>query len=90
MRLLRKQILLNEKEIRADNRLGQIQTMHEANEGRLLDFQAAMANFTPCEKNYSRSFNSTQGKALLLEPRSIRHQERVEDLFYLLFKRTSG
>lgn len=27
------------------------------------------------------------GTALIMEPRTIRHQERVEDLFYLLFRR---
>jgi hypothetical protein len=30
------------------------------------------------------------GKTLIMEPRTIRHQERVEDLFYLLFRRTGA
>jgi len=32
--------------------------------------------------------NVKAGQALIMEPRTIRHQERVEDLFYLLFRRT--
>ncbi|HRP70275.1 MAG TPA: hypothetical protein PLY93_12135 [Turneriella sp.] len=64
--------------------------MYELNEGRLLDFQTALKKQPSICETYNVHSAIERGKALLLEPRNVRHQERVEDLFYLLFKRTSG
>lgn len=61
--------------------------MEASNHGRLIEFRRALnetnikaAGPMPAQKNVRA--------ALILEPRTIRHQERVEDLFYLLFRRT--
>ena len=60
--------------------------MEQTNEGRLISFcQAQDQKSTLTEASRDRK---PTGRALILEPRTIRHQERVEDLFYLLFRRT--
>lgn len=59
--------------------------MQNENQGRLIDISAMLAQ-TP--RNTSTATGT--GQALILEPRTIRHQERVEDLFYLLFRRTGA
>ncbi|MBX3722229.1 MAG: hypothetical protein KF713_10360 [Turneriella sp.] len=64
--------------------------MQHSNEGRLIDFAAAMNKITTTGQTRLAAQVSHSGKALLMEPRSVRHQERVEDLFYLLFKRTGA
>lgn len=64
--------------------------MQQSNEGRLIDFAAAMNKMTTTGKSALAAQVTSSGKALLMEPRSVRHQERVEDLFYLLFKRTGA
>lgn len=64
--------------------------MQQSNEGRLIDFAAAMNKMTTTGKAGFAAQVKSSGKALLMEPRSVRHQERVEDLFYLLFKRTGA
>lgn len=58
--------------------------MEPSNHGRLIEFKRA-PNETPVT---APALQSHAGTALILEPRTIRHQERVEDLFYLLFRRT--
>lgn len=60
--------------------------MQNSTDGRLLEFQAAMK----ITNQGKAGLSTKKGQTLLLEPRSVRHQERVEDLFYLLFKRTSA
>lgn len=60
--------------------------MQEVSEGRLIQFTAALNKMTDNEA--AKEAGSTSGQTLLMEPRTVRHQERVEDLFYLLFKRT--
>jgi hypothetical protein len=62
--------------------------MQESNEGRLIQFAAAMQKVTSTGQNQLGLQTPGKGQAILMEPRSVRHQERVEDLFYLLFKRT--
>lgn len=55
------------------------------------DVTGKLIEFTRGYSAQSQSPNNTQktaGQTLILEPRTIRHQERVEDLFYLLFRRT--
>ncbi|AFM13507.1 hypothetical protein [Turneriella parva] len=52
--------------------------------GKLIEFSRVFA--PPAQK--AGAVNTKAGQALILEPRTIRHQERVEDLFYLLFRRT--
>lgn len=64
--------------------------MQQSNEGRVINFAAAIQNVTTTGKPGLMADLNRTGKALLLEPRSVRHQERVEDLFYLLFKRTGA
>jgi hypothetical protein len=61
--------------------------MQNENHGRIIDITAA---FAPSRRVQSPSSIRKQqaGKALIMEPRTIRHQERVEDLFYLLFRRS--
>lgn len=64
--------------------------MQHSNEGRLIDFAAAMNKITSTAQPALAAQLNSAGKTLLMEPRSVRHQERVEDLFYLLFKRTGA
>jgi hypothetical protein len=64
--------------------------MQQSNEGRVIHFAAAIQSVTGTGKSDLMAERSRKGKTLLLEPRSVRHQERVEDLFYLLFKRTGA
>ncbi|HMV36467.1 MAG TPA: hypothetical protein PKW28_15750 [Turneriella sp.] len=63
--------------------------MQNENHGRIIDMAKA---FTPAVRaqNANNSTGRQDGKALIMEPRTIRHQERVEDLFYLLFRRTGA
>jgi hypothetical protein len=52
--------------------------------GKLIEFsRASVAASKPLSPAHVKA-----GQALIMEPRTIRHQERVEDLFYLLFRRT--
>lgn len=60
--------------------------MQQSGEGRLLPFEATLNKIAQMQGTTAHS----KGQAILMEPRSVRHQERVEDLFYLLFKRTSA
>lgn len=60
--------------------------MQQSGEGRLLPFEATLNKIAQMQNTSAQR----QGQAILMEPRSVRHQERVEDLFYLLFKRTSA
>jgi len=64
------------------------ENMHHEHSSRIIDFSSFLlqARQTP----QALSNDNRAGAALLLEPRTIRHQERVEDLFYLLFKRTGS
>ncbi len=62
--------------------------MQESNEGRLIQFAAAMQKVISTGQPLLNAQAPVKGQAILMEPRSVRHQERVEDLFYLLFKRT--
>ncbi len=63
--------------------------MQNEHHGRVIDMAKA---FRPAarEQKATHSSGRQDGKALLMEPRTIRHQERVEDLFYLLFRRTGA
>jgi hypothetical protein len=61
--------------------------MQNENQGRIIDMaQVFLRSAQANGKNNSGKLQA--GKTLILEPRTIRHQERVEDLFYLLFRRT--
>jgi hypothetical protein len=62
--------------------------MQQSNEGRLIHFAAALNNLNTTGSTSLAAQIDGKGQTLLMEPRSVRHQERVEDLFYLLFKRT--
>lgn len=63
--------------------------MQNENHGRIIDMATA---FAPPHRVQSPTSTTERqaGKALIMEPRTIRHQERVEDLFYLLFRRTGA
>lgn len=61
--------------------------MQNENQGRVLDMAAVFASL-PQKPNTSAT--GRDGKTLFIEPRTIRHQERVVDLFYLLFRRTGA
>ena len=63
--------------------------MEASNHGRLIEFKSAAHNMKNAD---SRAIapQARPGTALIMEPRTIRHQERVEDLFYLLFRRTGS
>jgi hypothetical protein len=66
--------------------------MDHTNEGRLIEFAGALKQLqmrsAPAATAATKTHTTTN--ALIMEPRTIRHQERVEDLFYLLFKRTGS
>lgn len=62
--------------------------MYNETSGRVIDFSAILTQTQQNSKPARSSECRRAGEAILLEPRTIRHQERVEDLFYLLFKRT--
>ncbi len=62
--------------------------MYNETSGRVIDFSAILTQAQQNAKPARSGECQRAGEALLLEPRTIRHQERVEDLFYLLFKRT--
>jgi hypothetical protein len=61
--------------------------MQNENYGRIIDITKAFSPAVPGQKA-NTSTSNRDGRALIMEPRTIRHQERVEDLFYLLFRRT--
>ena len=61
--------------------------MEPSNDGRLIEFKRALNDTHTKPATTVATQNHTRA-ALILEPRTIRHQERVEDLFYLLFRRT--
>lgn len=63
--------------------------MEASNYGRLIEFKRAL-NETNSAASTAPTRQKGGGAALILEPRTIRHQERVEDLFYLLFRRTGS
>ncbi len=63
--------------------------MEASNHGRLIEFKRAL-NETNTTAAGALAPQKHAGAALILEPRTIRHQERVEDLFYLLFRRTGS
>lgn len=62
--------------------------MHSENSNRIIDFSSFLMQAR--QTTQSLADDNRAGAALLLEPRTIRHQERVGDLFYLLFKRTGA
>lgn len=56
-------------------------------QGRIIEFSTLLTK-PVANNNTMTATGAASGRTLLLEPRSVRHQERVNDLFYLLFKRT--
>lgn len=66
-----------------------MEIMEASNHGRLIEFKRAL-NETNAAASTAPARQKGSGAALILEPRTIRHQERVEDLFYLLFRRTGS
>jgi len=62
--------------------------MQTSTQGKLIEFAAAFSR-KPSDAKVLAG-RASEGRTLLLEPRSVRHQERVNDLFYLLFKRTGS
>lgn len=64
--------------------------MQNENQGRLIDISAMLAQPRKAGNHTNTTATAGTGQALILEPRTIRHQERVEDLFYLLFRRTGA
>lgn len=56
--------------------------------GKLIAFSRALTQGSGAQHSPDFVGSKKAGQALILEPRTIRHQERVEDLFYLLFRRT--
>ena len=65
-------------------------TMEQMNYGRIIDFKHRLADKSGADNHTLQTQRPQSGQALILEPRTIRHQERVEDLFYLLFRRTGS
>lgn len=61
--------------------------MEASNHGRLIEFKRAANDMNTADMRVLAQ-QKHLGAALIMEPRTIRHQERVEDLFYLLFRRT--
>lgn len=62
--------------------------MQNENRGRVIDMATAFNALARASK--TTTTDRQAGKTLIMEPRTIRHQERVEDLFYLLFRRTGA
>ncbi len=62
--------------------------MQNENHGRVIDMATAFN--APARASNTTTTDRQAGKTLIMEPRTIRHQERVEDLFYLLFRRTGA
>ncbi len=56
--------------------------------GKLIAFSRVLGPGQGSKHTTDFAVTQKAGQALILEPRTIRHQERVEDLFYLLFRRT--
>jgi hypothetical protein len=63
--------------------------MQNENHGRIIDMATAFQSAQRVQNAMSTTERQA-GKTLIMEPRTIRHQERVEDLFYLLFRRTGA
>ncbi|MCX7634023.1 MAG: hypothetical protein N2Z22_11895 [Turneriella sp.] len=58
--------------------------MQNQTEGRLVD---AANLFHQNDSSKTQQTTACDGKVLFIEPRTIRHQERVIDLFHILFRR---